>query len=119
MAMTMDRRRFIRFAASGVALGALAALQGCSGSSSIPTTTATTTTFTDKNGNISVNHGHAVTLTVAQQQAAAAVTLTLTGGTHTHQLGLSAANVATVAAGTRLSIESSVDVGHSHTVTFN
>ena len=121
MAETMDRRKFLSLAASGVAVGALIALQACNSGSSDSSTTAptTTTAATDKSGTIYSNHGHSVTLTAAQQQAGAAVTLTLSGGTHTHMLGLSATDVTTVAAGTRVSVESSVNAGHSHTVAFN
>ena len=117
MAETMDRRRFLSLAAGSVAVGALICLQGCdSGSegSATPTPTAG-----DKSGAISANHGHVVTLTAAQQQAGAAVTLDMTGGDHPHAVGLRDTEVATIAAGTRFSIESSVVAGHSHTVTFN
>jgi len=117
MAETMDRRKFLAFAASGVALGALIAFHGCSDSSS--TAPEPTPTYTDKNGNISLNHEHSITLTVAQQQAAADAKLTTTGGTHTHQVGLRATEVATIAAGTRFYVATSETLGHSHTVTFN
>lgn len=124
MAQTMDRRKFLSFAASTVAVGALIVLQGCNGGSDSSPTPTPDPTFTDKNGSISSNHGHSVALTAAQQQAGADVTLTLSagtlgGGTHTHLLGLRAADVAAVAAGSRQSIETSVTAGHSHTVLFN
>ena len=74
--------------------------------------------YSDKQGTIGTNHGHAVTLTAAQQQAGQAVTLTLSGS-HTHQLSLSAAEVTAVANGTNVAKDSTSDLGHSHTVTFN
>lgn len=117
MAETMDRRKFLSLAAGSVAVGALIVLQGCN-SGSDGSTTPTPTTG-DKSGAISTNHGHSVTLSAAQQQAGAAVTLTTTGGDHAHTVGLRDTEVATIAAGTRFSILSSVTAGHSHTVTFN
>jgi len=117
MMETMDRRKFLSLAAGSVAVGALIVLQGCSSGSSSPSTP--TPTMTDKQGAISSNHGHSIVLTAAQQQAGAAVTLTTTGGTHSHTVGLRDTEVATIAAGTRFSVESSVTIGHSHTVTFN
>jgi hypothetical protein len=93
------------------------ALQGCSSGSS--SSMMPTPTMADMSGTISANHGHSITLTAAQQQAGAAVTLTTTGGDHTHELGLKAAEVATIAAGGRLYIETSVTLGHSHTVMWN
>lgn len=124
MAETLDRRRFLTLAAGSVAVGALMVLHGCSGGSDSSTTPTPNPTFTDKNGSISSNHGHSVTLTAAQQQEGADVTLTLSagtigGGTHTHLLGLRAADVAAVAAGSRMSVETSVTAGHSHTVLFS
>jgi hypothetical protein len=120
MAETMDRRRFLSFAASGVAVGALFALQGCSsGSSSSPTPTPDPT-YSDKNGVIGTNHGHSVTLTAAQQQAGEAVTLTLTTGTgHTHTVDFNAQAVKDIAAGIRRDGTSSVDSGHYHSVSFS
>lgn len=123
MAETMDRRKFLSLAASSVAVvGAFIGLQGCSSGSSSSTTTTPepTTTSTDKSGAVSSNHGHSATLTAAQQQARMDVMIYLSSGSgHTHQLWLTAADVATVAAGTRWSKETSTDSGHSHVVTFN
>jgi hypothetical protein len=117
MEQTMDRRKFLSFAAASVAVGALIALQGCNSGSSGSTTP--TPAVGDKSGAISSNHGHSITLTAAQQQAGAAVTLTTTGADHTHTVGLRDTEVATIAAGTRFSVVSSVTAGHSHTITFN
>ena len=123
MTESMDRRKFLSFAASGVALGALIVLQGCSSgsdSSTAPTEPPATTTYTDKNGSIGTNHDHTVKMTAAQQQAGQAVTLTLTTGAgHTHTVGFNAQAVQDIAAGIRRDGTSSVDAGHSHSVSFN
>jgi hypothetical protein len=119
----MDRRSFLTFAAGSVALGALMVVQGCSsgGGDSTPSTPTTpeTPTYTDKNAKVSSNHGHTFTLTAAQQQAGTEAKIFSRGGDHSHKITLSAADVATVVAGTTWSGESSVDMGHSHVITFN
>jgi hypothetical protein len=121
----MDRRRFLAIAAGGVALGALAVLQGCSGGSDNgdmpPTTTPETPTYADKNAVVSTTlaHSHSLTLTAAQQQAGVGVKINTTGGDHTHQVTLKAEDVVAIAAGAKRSDVTSTDAGHFHTFTFN
>jgi len=88
----------------------------------LPAHAQTSPAYTDKVGAISANHGHSVTLTAAQQQAGQAVTLTFTlstDGSHTHQISLSAAQVTAIAAGTQVTVTSTLVNGHTHDVTFN
>lgn len=89
----------------------------------LPAHAQTSLVYTDKVGTISANHGHSVTLTASQQQAGQAVTLTLIGtADHTHQISLSAAQVVAIAAGTQVTVVSTLasdDGDHSHNVTFN
>jgi hypothetical protein len=74
----------------------------------------------DKSGAISSNHGHTATITAAELTAGNALNVLLTAGSgHTHQVALTANDVAMVAANQRVSRESTVNNGHSHTVTFN
>ena len=64
--------------------------------------------------------GHTAVITGAQLTAGAAVNVELTvGNGHTHTATLSAAEVISIAGGTRVSKESTTDGGHSHSVTFN
>jgi VCBS repeat-containing protein len=63
------------------------------------------------------SHGGAI-VTAAELQAGGAVTLTLSGS-HTHTAQLSAAQVAAIADGDSVTLTSSSDAGHAHTVTFN
>ena len=120
MAETMDRRKFLAFAAGSVVLGAAVVLTGCSSGSSSSTPTTPTTTYTDKSASVSSNHGHTFTLTAAQQQAAADAKIYSGGSaTHSHKISISAADVASIAGGTKWSAECSMDAGHSHMITFN
>ena len=67
---------------------------------------------------ISENHGHTAIITV-NQLSEGMLTIDIQGGsTHPHTVALSMANLQAIAAGTRVSAESSSDAGHSHTVTF-
>jgi len=105
--------------------------------SSTPTSSGTTPSGTstpassDKSAAIGSNHGHVATVTAVQLAAAGGVTLHLQGtADHDHTVDLSAAEVGQVAAGTRVSKNSTSDGGvsdgyggttgaHAHTVTFN
>jgi len=65
-------------------------------------------------------HTHAgAVVTEAEILAGNAVTLTLTGNGHTHQVQLTAEQVMDIGGGARVQVASSIDSGHSHTVTFN
>jgi hypothetical protein len=71
-------------------------------------------------GAISANHGHTVTITSAQLTAGSALTATLTTGNgHTHTIDLTAAQVASIGQNQQVSVVSTTDGGHNHTVTFN
>jgi hypothetical protein len=71
-------------------------------------------------GTVGTNHGHSAVVTGAQLSAADAVTLDITGSSdHPHTVSLSADEVQQIAAGTRVSKDSSTDAAHRHTVTFN
>jgi hypothetical protein len=71
-------------------------------------------------GSISANHGHTATITRAQLTAGGALGLNIQGSaSHPHSVSLSQAEVGQIAAGMRVSKESSADSAHSHTVTFN
>ncbi|MEE8396192.1 MAG: hypothetical protein V3S29_09070, partial [bacterium] len=69
-------------------------------------------------GSIGANHGHSACLSQADLAAGAEVTITLTGALHTHQVTLTAAEIATLnnAGGTVATV--STLSGHTHTVTY-
>ncbi len=122
---TLDRRQFTLATAlaalSGVAITISAACGGSGYSSpSSPSGGTGATGATDKVGQISNNHGHSAVITAAQLTAGGALVLNIQGAaTHNHTVSLSAAEIASIAANQRVAKESSVDNGHSHTVTFN
>jgi hypothetical protein len=65
-------------------------------------------------------HGHSAVITGAQLTAGGALSLDIRGtATHTHTVELSGADLTAIAANTKVSMESSTDSAHSHTVTFN
>jgi hypothetical protein len=71
-------------------------------------------------GTVTGNHGHTATITNAQLTAANAVSLDIRGGAdHPHTISLSANQVMQVAARQRVSVESTNEVAHTHTVIFN
>ncbi len=117
----IDRRRFTVSAALAMLGGATITVSGCGGGGggggSSPTSPSAPG---DKVGSVSANHGHTATITAAQLSAGAALTLQIRGTSdHPHTVQLSAGEVGQIAAGTRVSKNSSVDDGHDHTVTFN
>jgi hypothetical protein len=76
----------------------------------------------DVTGTVQAASGHThsgAVVTAAQITAGNAVMLTLTGSGHTHTANLSAQQVMDVGDGVTVSVQSSTDSGHSHTVTFN
>ncbi len=71
-------------------------------------------------GLVSANHGHAATITQAQLTAAGMISLDIRGGAdHPHTVELTAEQIQQIGTGARVSMESSVDRAHRHTVTFN
>ena len=121
----IDRREFTRLSLLGMLSGVAITVSGCGGGGGGGTSnpTSPTTPGGDKVGSISANHGHAVTITSAQLTAGGDLRLTLRGvsgvSEHSHILDLTAAEVAAIRDGARVSKPSSTDDAHTHTVTFN
>jgi hypothetical protein len=125
--LRMDRRRFNVAWAYALLGGATITITGCGSSSpSSPSGSGsgsgsgTTAANGDKIGDISGNHGHTATITAAQLSTGGTLTIDIRGNaTHDHTVSLNGAEVASIAAGTRVAKGSSSNDGHSHTVTFN
>jgi hypothetical protein len=75
---------------------------------------------TDHAATISANHGHSAVVTAAEIDAGGAIVLDIQGSaTHNHRVAISASDLMTIAAGGRVSHQSSTTESHDHTVTFN
>ena len=134
---TLDRREFSLAAALAALSGVAITISACGGGGSSPTSSSGggtagdgyggTGTGTggssgagDKVGVIGGNHGHSAVITSAQITAAGAVALGIQGSAdHPHTVELTAAEIVSIAASSRVSKNSSSDAGHNHTVTFN
>jgi hypothetical protein len=122
MQKTMDRRQFTSVAAALAALAGVTITIGCGSDS--PTSGGNGGTggssSGDKVGSISGNHGHTAVISAATLAAGGDISLDIRGNSdHPHTVQLSAAELSSVAAGQRVSKESSSDFAHSHSVTFN
>ena len=123
----VDRRQFTVASAMAILSGvAITITSGCGGNgyssptSPTPAPTPAPTGSGDKVGAISNNHGHVAVITGAQLTAGGALALNIQGqATHNHTVELSAAEIASIAANTRVAKLSSTEESHDHTVTFN
>lgn len=118
----VDRREFTLGAAMAMLAGVAISVTGCgsdSGSPAAPSSSPSSSSA-DKTGTISANHGHTASVTSAQLSAGGGLTLAIQGTSgHPHSVVLAASDLTAIAANQRVTKESSVDAGHSHTVTFN
>ncbi len=85
-----------------------------------PTPSSTSTPLMDVAGSASADHGHVAVISGSQLMAGSAVALDIRGSAdHPHTVQLSATEVMAIAQNQSVSKQSSVDVSHQHTVTFN
>ncbi len=116
---SITRRRFTEASVLALLSGFIITVSEACGGNSSPTTPSPSNTPADINGAISANHGHVATVTGAQIAADVAVTLNIQGtASHNHTVALSAADLTSLMNRQPVSITSSTDVGHQHTVTF-
>jgi hypothetical protein len=118
----LDRREFTLQAILAMLAGVSITISGCGGGGSSPNNPNPPAGggSGDKTGNVSSNHGHTAVITAGQLTAAAGITLDIRGSAdHPHTVTLSAAEVMSIAAGTRVGKASSEEQVHTHTVTFN
>jgi len=116
---SVTRREFTLEAALAILAGCVISIAetGC-GSDSTPAPTPLPA-VADVPGVISANHGHTAVVLAAQITAGNAVSLDIQGqATHAHQVSVSQANLATLKSRQPVSVTSTTDASHSHTVTF-
>ena len=115
----IDRREFTVASALAILSGVVITISGC-GSNSPASPTTPTPGPGDKVGTISANHGHSAIITAARLTAGGALALDIHGSAdHTHTVNLTGADLTSISANQRVSKESTNEVSHSHTVTFN
>lgn len=111
----MTRKEFLR-SVVGVGVGA-AALAAC-GDDGGSTTVDAARECTTPTNQIGSNHGHTLTVTFAEVDAGMAKTYDITGSAdHSHNLSISAAQMAQIKSGQTLNITSTSGSAHTHTVT--
>jgi hypothetical protein len=117
----LDRREFALRSIMAMLSGVAITISGCGGGGGgSPTQPNPQPSSGDKIGTISADHGHRAVIEAAKLSAGGAVTLDIRGSAdHPHTLQLTAAEVASIAAGQRVGKASSEDDFHTHTVTFN
>lgn len=115
----LTRREFTVEWVLAVLAGATITITGCGGDDDGPGTSPSPQPG-DRVGVVSANHGHSAIVTAATLASPTSVTIDMRfQATHNHTLGLTAAEVTSIAANTRVEKISSTDDGHNHTVTFN
>lgn len=121
----MPRREFTRKSVLALLSGVVITITGCSDSSSPVSPTPMPTPPPSSNpgdvtGVISANHGHIAIVTGVQITAGNAVVLDIMGNAdHSHRVDLSAGEIGQIGSGQRVSKQSSTNLSHDHTVTFN
>ena len=114
------RREFTLEAALAMLSGVVITVSGCGGSTSLRSPMAPSPIDGAVSGSISANHGHSVTITRAQMTAGGDLTFDIRGSAdHAHTVTLSQSQLLNIAAGQRVSVESTSEQAHTHTVTFN
>jgi hypothetical protein len=112
------RREFTLESALAILSAATITITGCSDNGGSILTNPTQSG--DVQGTVSANHGHIAVIRAAQLSSPTSISLDIRGNAdHPHIVDLTAAEVTSVGAGGRVSKTSSIDVGHSHAVTFN
>ena len=114
----LTRREFTVEWALAVLATATITISGCSDSNE--SNPMAPTQQGDVQGSVSANHGHVAVVTRAQMTSANAIAVDIRGqATHPHLIELTASQLTTISNSGRVSVNSSTDEGHSHTVTFN
>ena len=114
----LTRRQFTTEAVLALLMGCVITVsQGC-GDDDSPTNPASTSA--DINGVISANHGHTATIMSAQIVAATAIVgMDIRGtATHAHTIAISQVQMQTLSNRQPVTVTSTTDSGHDHTVTF-
>jgi hypothetical protein len=114
----LGRREFTVEAAMALLSGVAITVSGCGGSTSAAAPSPPPQG--DVTGSISGNHGHSAVITRAQLTAAGELMLDIQGtADHPHTLALGPGHVTAIASGQQVTVNSTGEQFHSHSVTFN
>ncbi len=112
----LSRRAFTLDAALAILAGCVITVTTACDDDNGPTDPSQTA---DVTGAISENHGHTATITQSQIAAGNAIDLQIRGtADHPHTVSISQANLQTLANRQAVSVISTLDFSHTHTVTF-
>ena len=111
----LTRQQFLRLAAGG---SVVLLLQACGGGDDNNGAGGTPGGNCNVNAaTISNNHGHAIVIAAVDLDSAVDISYNIQGtATHAHTVVLTAANLKSLKAGQSVSVTSSTDASHSHTV---
>jgi hypothetical protein len=116
----LDRREFTLQLVIAILSGATITVVPACGGGGSPSSPSPNPGSGDVTGTITANHGHTARITAAQLSAGNELTLNITGqADHPHTVQLSGAQIMQIASRQRVSVESTNDAAHTHTVTFN
>jgi len=117
--MTMTRKDFLRtLVGAGVGAAGVAALAGCGDDGGAKTPDAAPLTCASPATVIGGNHGHVMMVTMADVTAMANKTYNIMGtALHDHTVNITQAQYAQLKANGTISVESSSDGTHTHTIT--
>jgi hypothetical protein len=118
---SLTRRKFTLEAALAILAGCVITIAdtACDDSKPAAAPSPTPTPSSDVTGTVSANHGHVAVIMGAQITAGNAIALNIMGtATHPHTVMVSQADLTSLTNRQAVTITSSTDSGHSHTVTF-
>jgi len=124
----MDRKQFIKSTIGALVAIPVVSLLSCSSDDS-PVPVATTPPVSTPpqrdciaNGtltSIASNHGHSLIVSAADVQSGVQKNYSFTGGTHNHNVTVSAANFTSLSNGNSVLVSSTTGDGHTHSVTIS
>jgi len=114
----LTRRQFTADAVLALLMGCVITVSEACNNDDTPTNPAPITS--DVNGVISANHGHTATILSAQIVAGTAIVgMDIRGtATHSHTISISQAQLQSLSNRQPVTVTSTTDSGHDHTVTF-
>ena len=120
----LERREFTLAFVMAALSGVTITISGCGGEDGSPTSPDNPRPELGPGdraaSSIAVNHGHIAVITAAELTSAASVRIDIRGqADHPHTVDLSAAEVTQIAANQRVARDSTINMAHSHFVTFN